>query len=152
MTRSTPTREADFIEVRALVTEASHPFNRCRMERDMTSTAPRPDVSTQKALDHHLGAFAQGLDEVLRDYDENSVLVTPDKTYTGLAQIRGFFKAFIAGADPEFWGAFNILNMTVTGEVAYIAWQAKPWVTLATDTFHVKDEKISVQTFTSFSA
>jgi hypothetical protein len=118
----------------------------------MASTTQRQDVSTKNVLNHHLSAFALGLDEVLRDYDENSVLVTPDKTYTGLAEIRGFFKAFIDGAAPEFWSAFKILNMTVTGEVAYIAWQAKPWVALATDTFHVKDEKISVQTFTSFSA
>jgi hypothetical protein len=118
----------------------------------MTSTTQRADVNTQKALDHHLSAFAQGLDEVMRDYDENSVLVTPDKTYTGLAEIRGFFKAFIDGAAPKFWDAFKILNMTVTGEVAYIAWEAKPWVSLATDTFYVKDEKFAVQTFTPFSA
>jgi hypothetical protein len=42
--------------------------------------------------------------------------------------------------------------MSTVGNVAYIAWEAKPWVTLATDTFFVKDGKIAVQTFTSFSA
>jgi hypothetical protein len=123
------------------------------MERDMTSTNNEPHkIITEKTLDHHLGAFAQGLDELLRDYDETSVLVTLDKTYTGLSQIRGFFKAFIDGADPKFWEAFKILNRTVTGEVAYLAWEAKPWISLATDTLHVKGEKITVQTFTSFSA
>jgi hypothetical protein len=118
----------------------------------MASADQKPDVATKKVLDHHLGAFAQGLDELLRDYDDTSVLVTPDKTYTGLSEIRGFFKAFIEGADPNFWGAFKILNMTVTGEVAYLVWEAKPWVALATDTLYVKGEKIAVQTFTPFAA
>lgn len=118
----------------------------------MASNTQIPDLATKKVLDHHLGAFAQGLDELLRDYDETSVLVTPDKTFTGLSEIRGFFKAFIDGADPSFWGAFKILNITVTGEVAYLVWEAKPWVALAADTLHVKGEKITVQTFTSFAA
>jgi len=138
--------------MRSLGIEASRIPIVPRMEKDMSSATQKSDVSTKKALDHHLGAFAQGLDELLRDYDESSVLVTPDKTYTGLAEIRGFFKAFIDGADPKFWEAFKILNMTVTGEVAYLAWEAKPWISLATDTLYVKGEKIAVQTFTSFSA
>lgn len=86
------------------------------MEQHMASTAQKSDVTTKTVLDHHLGAFAQGLDELMRDYDESSVLVTPDKTYTGLSEIRSFFKAFIESADPNFWGAFKILNMTVVGE------------------------------------
>jgi hypothetical protein len=32
-----------------------------------------------------------------------------------------------------------------------MVWEAKPWVTLATDTLVVKDGKIAVQTFTAFS-
>lgn len=114
--------------------------------------ASDPAQATKKAFDHHLGAFAKGLDELMLDYDASSVLITPDKTYTGLAEIRSFFKAFIDGAAPEFWAAFKVLNSTVTGEVAYLAWEAKPWVTLATDTFVVKGDKFSVQTFTSFTA
>ena len=116
----------------------------------MSSQTQKPDANTQKALDHHLGAFAKGLDEVLRDYDDSSVLLTPDKTYTGTAEIRSFFKAFIEGADPKFWDAFKMLKMSVTGEVAYIVWEAKPWVPLATDIFHVRGERIAVQTFTPF--
>jgi hypothetical protein len=112
----------------------------------------KTEARTKKILDHHLGAFSQGLEELLRDYSETSVLITPDKTYTGLTDIRGFFKAFIEGVEPKFWEAFKILNMTVTDEVAYIAWEAKPWFSLATDTLLVRDEKITVQTFTSFTA
>jgi hypothetical protein len=122
------------------------------MERAMPSSIDSPDVGTKRILDHHLGAFAQGLDELLRDYDDTSVLVTPDKTYTGTAEIRAFFQAFIEGADPKFWEAFKILKSTVHGEVAYLVWEAKPWVTLATDTLHVQEGHIVVQTFTPLSA
>lgn len=117
-----------------------------------TATAIRnPTEDTKKAFDHHLGAFAKGLDELMVDYDESSVLVTLDRTFTGLAEIRSFFEAFIDGADPKFWDSFKIVNSTVTGEVAYLAWEAKPWVSLATDTLVVKADKISVQTFTTFT-
>lgn len=118
----------------------------------IATTAGDSAQATKKAFDHHLGAFAKGLDELMLDYDESSVLITPDKTYTGLAGIRSFFKAFIDGADPKFWHAFKIINSTVTGEVAYLAWESKPWVTLASDTLVIKGDKISVQTFTAFAA
>jgi hypothetical protein len=108
--------------------------------------------STNQVFDHHLGAFAQGLDELLKDYNSESALVTPDKTYRGVDEIRGFFKAFIDGATPEFWAAFKVTSKSTEGEVGYLAWEAKPWVTLATDTLFVKDGQIAVQTFTSFSA
>ncbi|WP_326534606.1 nuclear transport factor 2 family protein [Pseudorhodoferax sp.] len=118
----------------------------------MPSAIASPDLSTQRTLDHHLGAFAQGLDALLRDYDDTSVLVTPDRTYAGTAEIRAFFQAFIEGADPKFWQAFRIIRNSVHGEVAYLVWEARPWVTLATDTLHVQGGRIAVQTFTPFSA
>jgi hypothetical protein len=117
----------------------------------MTDLSARNDGSTQQVFDHHLGAFAQGLDELLKDYDDSSTIITPDKTYSGSAQIRGFFKAFLESAAPGFWSAFKITSSSTTGEVAYLAWEAKPWVTLATDTLVIKDGKIAVQTFTALS-
>lgn len=117
----------------------------------MTDSSKATD-STNQVFDHHLGAFAQGLDELLKDYSNDSALVTPDKTFRGLDEIRRFFKAFIDGATPEFWAAFKVTSKSTEGEVGYLAWEAKPWVTLATDTLFVKNGKIAVQTFTSFSA
>jgi hypothetical protein len=117
----------------------------------MTNASAQTDDATQQVFDHHLGAFAQGLDELLKDYDEGSTIITPDKTYRGSAEIRAFFKAFLESADPGFWSAFTITSKSTAGKVAYLAWEAKPWVTLATDTLVVNDGKIAVQTFTSFS-
>lgn len=108
--------------------------------------------STQSVLDHHLGAFAHGVDEILKDYDDGSTVITPEKTFKGRAEITGFFKAFLESADPKFWPAFKITSMSTAGEIAYLAWEARPFVTLATDTLYVKEGKIAVQTFTAFSA
>jgi hypothetical protein len=118
----------------------------------MPNASAPVDPTTQQVLDHHLGAFAHGLDEVLTDYDDDSTLITPDKVYRGLAEIRGFFKAFLDGADPGFWAAFRITSMSTAGAVAYLAWEAKPWVTLATDTLLISNGRIALQTFTSFTA
>ena len=118
----------------------------------MSTSSVQTEAATKQVLEHHLGAFAHGVEEILKDYDDNSTLVTPDRTFRGRDDITGFFKAFVDGADPAFWPAFKITSMSTVGDVAYLAWEAKPWVTLATDTLVVKDGKIAVQTFTSFSA
>ncbi|MBN3823767.1 nuclear transport factor 2 family protein [Burkholderia sp. Ac-20384] len=103
-------------------------------------------------FDHHLGACAIGLDEVLKDYSEISVIVTPEKTYRGIAEIRAFYRAFLDSIRPEFWDAFNVTSRCTEGEIAYLTWEAKPFVTSATDTLYIKGDKILVQTFTSLTA
>jgi len=119
---------------------------------DMSNLSEQAETATRQVLDHHLGAFAHGVEEILKDYDDSSAVITPDRTFRGRDEISGFFKAFVDGADPAFWPAFKITSMSTIGNVAYLAWEAKPWVTLATDTLYVREGKIAVQTFTSFSA
>ncbi|WP_175780639.1 nuclear transport factor 2 family protein [Burkholderia anthina] len=118
----------------------------------MSTTTTRASEETTKVFDHHLGAFAQGLDELMKDYDDSSVIVTPDKSYRGASEIRGFFKAFLDSAKPAFWEAFKVTSKSTEGEVGYLVWEAKPFVSMATDTLYVKDGKILLQTFTAFSA
>ncbi|WP_413205988.1 nuclear transport factor 2 family protein [Rhodospirillum sp. A1_3_36] len=103
---------------------------------------------TEEVFNHHLGAFAEGLDAIMADYTEESVLMTPMDTLRGLDAIRGFFKAFLDGATPEFWAAFKVNVQVVEGEIAYLVWSSLPSVPLATDTLFVRDGKIAVQTFT----
>ena len=117
----------------------------------MTNASTQADDAAQRVLDHHLGAFAQGLDEIIKEYDKSSTIITPGKSYRGLEEIRAFFKAFLESADPGFWSAFKISSQSTAGDVAYLAWEARPWVKFATDTLVVKNGKIAVQTFTSFS-
>ncbi|MEX3981850.1 nuclear transport factor 2 family protein [Paraburkholderia sp. EG287A] len=118
----------------------------------MSTDTAQTIEATNQVFDHHLGAFAKGLDELLKDYNENSVIVTPDKTYRGVTEIRGFFKAFLDGAQPAFWDAFKVTCKRTEGEIAYLAWEAKPFIEMATDTLYVRDGTIAVQTFTTLSA
>ena len=108
-------------------------------------------ASTEQVFDHHLQAFAVGLDALLSDYSERSVIQLPDKTLRGLPEIRQFFSEFLASIRPGFWEAFRIQRKAIEGDVAYLVWDAKPFVAMATDTLYVRDGKIAVQTFTSLA-
>lgn len=108
--------------------------------------APR---TTHAVLEHHLGSFAKGLDEIMKDYSASSVILTHDKQYRGLTAIRGFFDGFLKSVKPGFWEAFKISAQTIDGDVAYLVWEAKPFVNLATDTLVIRGGKIAVQTFTA---
>lgn len=114
-----------------------------------TWAASGAGASTKKVLDHHLGAFAKGLDAIVSDYSQHSVILTHDQQYRGLVAIRGFFDGFLKGVKPGFWEAFKIQAQSVDGDVAYLVWEAKPFVNLATDTLLVRKGKILVQTFTA---
>lgn len=100
-------------------------------------------------FDHHLQAFAQGLDALVSDYTEQSSILLQDRTITGLAGIRQFFDGFLNGVQPGFWEAFRIVRQEVSGDIAYLVWEAKPFVGAATDTLQILDGKIHVQTFTA---
>ena len=114
-----------------------------------TQTAAVEDA-TLRGFAHHLGAFSDGIEAVLSDYTERSVLLTPAATHRGLQSIREFFEAFLKGASPEFWDAFKLGTQAVEGDIAYLTWSADPFVPMATDTLLVRDSKILVQTFTPF--
>jgi len=115
-----------------------------------TMTATKA-ASTQQVFDHHLQSFALGLDALLSNYTDESVIQLPDKTLRGLSAIRQFFADFLASIQPGFWEAFSIQRQTVEGDIAYLVWSAKPFVVMATDTLYVRNGKIAVQTFTPFS-
>lgn len=105
--------------------------------------------ATKAVLDHHLGAFAKGLDELMRDYSAASVILTHDKQYRGMTEIRGFFDGFLKSVKPGFWEAFKINAQAIDRDVAYLVWEAKPFVNIATDTLVIRNKKILVQTFTA---
>ncbi|MDP8929685.1 MAG: nuclear transport factor 2 family protein [Actinomycetota bacterium] len=103
---------------------------------------------TDAVVDHHLRAFYQGIDPILDDYTDDSVLITNKTTYKGLAEIRSFFTDLIADLPDEgFDEAEKIHRMEIEGEVAFLVWEAKPWFDFCTDTFVVRDGKIRYQTF-----
>ncbi len=118
----------------------------------LMSNASRAEDTAAQVLNHHLGAFAKGVDELMLDYTDDSVIFSNVGTFRGRAEIRAFFDGFMSSAPEGFWAAFKINVTEVTDEVAYIAWEARPWVPLGTDTLVVSDGKIAVQTYTAYLA
>jgi hypothetical protein len=105
--------------------------------------------STEAVLRNHLHAATVGVDAVMQDYTEESVLITHDATYRGLAEIRRFFTALFGELPAGFFDAVQMNRTEIIGEVAYILWEKRPLIDQATDTFVVRNGKILFQTFTA---
>jgi hypothetical protein len=108
------------------------------------------EEKTKEVLDHHWEAFkSNNLEETMEDYTEESVLVTPNATYTGLDEIRtNFVNAF--KAFPKDSTTFTLNKSIAVKDIGYILWGSKtPGFNLsyATDTFIIRDGKIIRQTF-----
>lgn len=109
-------------------------------------------MTTEATLAHHLQAILQqSVSGIVSDYTEESVLFTQDGVIVGLAGIRAFYERFLDGMPPELFAALQIVRQDLHGEVAYLVWKAEPFVSLATDTFVVRDGKIAAQTFVMFA-
>jgi hypothetical protein len=104
----------------------------------------------EAVITHHLQAVTggTGMDEILKDYTDESFILTPEKPFRGLNEIRIFFEAFVAGLTPEVLGNLQVKRLDFVGEVAYIVFSATPLTSLGTDTFIVRNGKIVAQTFT----
>ena len=105
---------------------------------------------TKQVLEHHWKAFTENnLEEVMADYVEESVLVTPEATYKGLTQIRqNFENAYIKF--PKDKSDFKLTKTVIDRDVAYILWQSKTPtfdLSFATDTFIIRNGKIIRQTY-----
>lgn len=119
-------------------TQAAPDFNAAEKETEMT---------TETVLQNHLRAARVGVEAVMQDYTDQSILITHDATYRGLAEIRGFFEALFKGLPAGFFDAIKMHRQEIVGEVAYILWERNPQIARATDTFVVRNGKILVQTF-----
>jgi hypothetical protein len=111
------------------------------------ATSIQPVLSTEAVLQNHLRAAKLGVDAIMQDYTERSVLITHDSTYRGLTEIRRFFTTLFDGLPAGFFDELSMLRQEIVGEVAYILWERKPQISRATDTFVVRNGKILVQTF-----
>jgi ketosteroid isomerase-like protein len=112
--------------------------------------AVRP-MSTQEVLRNHLRSARLGVDAVMEDYTNQSVLMTHQATYRGRAEIRLFFTALFESLPAGFFDTMKMRREEVTGDFAYIVWEREPIISRATDTFVVRDGKILFQTFTALN-
>lgn len=119
-------------------------------QQEQTAVSEPDEQKTKEVLDHHWEAFkANDLEETLKDYSEESVLITPNATYKGLEEIRNnFINAF--KMFPKDSSTFNLDKSIVVKDVGYILWNAKTPgfnLTYGTDTFIIRDGKIVRQTY-----
>ena len=106
--------------------------------------------STRSVIDNHLKCFGEGdLEGILSDYAPQAVLFTPQAPLRGVAEIRPLFESLLA----EFGrpgATFRLDHLSVDGEHGYILWSAETAdnvYELATDTFVVRDGRITAQSF-----
>ncbi len=108
-------------------------------------------MSTEDVLNHHLASFGAGdVDATMEDYTDDSVLILPDATLTGLSTIRAAFTDFYEGLFKPGTYEFTMDRTEVSGDTGYILWHSTNVgadVKLGTDTFVIRDGKIPVQTF-----
>jgi ketosteroid isomerase-like protein len=109
-------------------------------------------TTVEQTLMHHLTAFGNNnLDEILKDYTEESVIMTPNGSKKGLAEIREFFKEFFHVIPTG--SSFSMNQKIIDGNVAYIAWASKSNIAeipMGTDTFVFDGDKIQYHTVADF--
>ncbi|WP_255151057.1 nuclear transport factor 2 family protein [Halorarius halobius] len=107
-------------------------------------------TTTDDVLDHHLTAFGdRDLPELMTDYTEESVVITPTGTYRGRDDIETLFEGMLAEFDGTE-ASLDVDERTVADETAHIVWHGETPETVyeyAVDTFVVRDGVIETQTF-----
>ena len=102
--------------------------------------------TTEAVLQHHGQALmSRNLDELMKDYAEDSVFFTPNATVKGLKGIRSVFEGLLGTFPPEVSANLKLTKMEINGEYAYEIWTMLPVVKLGSDTFHVHNGKIMLQ-------
>jgi ketosteroid isomerase-like protein len=108
-------------------------------------------MDTKAVLDHHFAAYTAGdADDTLNDYTEAAGLITPEEVYKGRGAIHGYFSRLFSGLFKPGTYDFGLDRLTIEGEVAYVVWHATcatARISLATDTWVVRDGKIVAQTY-----
>ncbi len=105
---------------------------------------------TKSILEHHFQTIQHNdIDGVMMDYTEESILITPNSTYKGLAEIRAnFIRVF--ESMPANGTTITFTKSETNRDIAYVVWKATtPTLEFkyATDTFVIINGKIVSQTF-----
>jgi pimeloyl-ACP methyl ester carboxylesterase/ketosteroid isomerase-like protein len=142
-----------FIENFPVVWEATSSFLKIpNTNLQTTKNKNTMDTTVEQTLMHHLIAFGDNnLDEILKDYTDESVIMTPNGSIKGLTEIREFFKDFFAVIPTG--SSFSMKQKTIVGNVAYIFWTSESSSTkipAGTDTFVFDGDKIQYHTVADY--
>lgn len=118
----------------------------------MTEQTKTMNTMVEQILMHHLIAFGENnLDEILKDYTEQSVIMTPNGSVKGLAEVRKFFNDFFEVIPSG--SSFTMKQKTIEGNLAYIAWSSESGsneIPMGTDTFVFEGDKIQYHTVADY--
>jgi len=113
----------------------------------MTPQTPTPWRTPQEVFTHHGKALAAGdLDEIVADYAEDSVLITPAGVARGGDGIRNAFARLLADLPDATW---DLKNQVFEGDLLFLEWAADSAVNRVNDgvdTFVFRDGMIRAQT------
>jgi ketosteroid isomerase-like protein len=94
---------------------------------------------TMKILERHGAATqANDLDAVMADYADDAVLISPRHGVLRGSEIRTFFE------HPSDLSGFEVTSLFVDDDVAFFTWRTDA-VAFGSDTFVVRDDKITIQ-------
>jgi ketosteroid isomerase-like protein len=104
-------------------------------------------TKTEEIFNHHISAFVEAdVHEVLKDFTEESELLTPDGALKGLNAIRSFFEEAFRMLPKG--SALEIKQTIIRDNIAYAVWSGHSSfvnIPLGTDTFIMENDKISYQ-------
>jgi ketosteroid isomerase-like protein len=107
-------------------------------------------MDTKAVIEHHLDAMGTGdLDRILSDYTESSKIIAMGGVHSGLETLRALFGQFVDGPFKPGAHTFTLNHLVVDGEFGMIEWSLAfegGNISFGTDTFHVVDGKIALQT------
>lgn len=108
------------------------------------------DQTTLEVLEHHLKyCNAANLEETLKDYSDEAVLINMGGPKRGLDEIMAFFAESMTTCLPAET-KYESIHKYIDGEMAYTVWKAdSPFyrIPYGTDTFIIRCGKIVQQTF-----
>lgn len=108
-------------------------------------------TDTAGVLGHHIEAMGAGdLGAILSDYADDATLITPNGVFNGIDEIKAFFEGFMTQLPSDFIENLVPDVNEVDGPYAYITWHSGTVAPLGTDTFHVVDGKIAMQSFAAY--
>ena len=103
--------------------------------------------SPQEIFAHHATALIAGdLEEIVADYTDDAVFITPNGVLHGKAGVREGFTALLKDLPDANW---DVPTQIFEGDVLFIEWSAVAASTRVTDgidTFVFTDDGIRVQT------
>jgi hypothetical protein len=106
-------------------------------------------TTTEEIIDHHFQAFLKNdVNEVMKDYTEESEIWTSEGIIHGLDNIAAFF-SYVFTVLPQGGTQLGLKQKIVKDNKCFIVWNAvSPVISIPTgaDTFIVEDGKIVLQT------